>query len=242
MELANKKVFITGGTRGIGRALAEQLHTRGCEVMVCGRRRDSVRQVQQALGIRALSLDITDADAAARLVSAVRGELAGLDILINNAGLQRELDLTAELSRADLEPEIALNLLAPLAVTQALLPLLLSARDAAIVNVTSTLAIAPAPRAPVYSATKAALSSLTHSWRAQLRTSGVRVVEVVPPVVKTEMTDGRNEGAISAEQAAEGIVRGLCRGRQHVVLGQARMLSLVHRLSPHLARHVLQRR
>ncbi|MCA9667838.1 MAG: SDR family NAD(P)-dependent oxidoreductase [Myxococcales bacterium] len=240
--LAMKKVLVTGGTRGIGRALAETLSQRGCEVMVCGRSRAALTEVERSLGVRTVRCDVTSAADIAALRSAVQGELCGLDLLVNNAGLQLEHDLVDALDVEAARRETEVNLLAPMLVTDALLPLLLAAPDAAVVNVTSALALAPAPRAPVYSAAKAGLSAYTHALRAQLAESTVRVVEVVPPLTRTAMTAGRDDGAVEPQVVAEAIARGLERGKQRLVIGKARALSAIFRVSPALARCVMRGR
>ena len=168
----------------------------------------------------------------------VRGELAGLDVLVNNAGVQHQLDLTTNSSGAS--AEVAINLLAPLALTQELMPLLLASREAALVNVTSALAFATKPDVPVYCATKAALASLTCSWRAQLKGSVVRVVEVVPPLVRTQMTAGRDDTAVSPELVASAMRRGLETNAERIVIGKAKLLNAIHRLSPALARRAIR--
>ncbi|MEZ4234021.1 MAG: SDR family NAD(P)-dependent oxidoreductase [Polyangiaceae bacterium] len=241
-SLALRKVLITGGTRGIGRALAEALVSEGAEVLVCGRSQEAVDATRRALGVRGVACDITNPRGRERLLSVVRGELAGLDVLVNNAGVQFEHDLCAGLDLERATREIDLNLIAPIALTQTLLPLLLASGDGCLVNLTSALGVVPAPRAPVYSATKAAFSAWSQAIRPRLAAQGVRVVEVIPPVVATEMTRGRQDGAISAEQAAQAILSGLCGSRERIVIGKARALLAIHRLSPGLARRIVQDR
>ncbi len=240
--LSFRKVLITGGTRGIGRALAEALVDEGAEVVVCGRDRDALQATQRALGVRGIACDITDETDRQRLLSVVRGELTGLDVLINNAGVQFDHDVCAGLDMQRANQEIALNFSAPIALTQALLPLLVASGDGCLVNLTSALGIVPSPRAPVYSATKAAFSAWSHAIRPRLASHGVRVVEVIPPVVATEMTRGRQDGAISAEQAAATIVRGLRARRERIVIGKAKLLLGMHRLAPGVARRLVQGR
>ncbi len=241
MSLALKKVLITGGSRGIGRALAEALVLQGAEVFVCGRSAANVAQVEQDLGVRGLVCDISSETERERLTSAVRAEFGGLDVLVNNAGMQVERDVTLGLDPAQVEGEVSLNLVAPIALTSALLPLLMSADDACIVNLTSALGLAPTPRSPVYSASKAGLIGWTHALRGSLVDSSVRVVEVVPPVVATDMTAGRHDGAMSPSDAAAAIVRGLQRRRERIVIGKARLLAAIHRLCPSLALRLMRK-
>lgn len=240
--LSLRKVLITGGTRGIGRALAEALVDEGAEVLVCGRSRDAVETTQRELGVRGIACDVTREQDRQRLASVVRGELCGLDVLIHNAGVQFDHDVLSGLDLERANQEIALNLTAPIALTDALLPLLVASGSGCLVNLTSALGIVPSPRAPVYCATKAAFSAWTQAIRPRLATQGVRVVEVIPPVVATQMTQGRQAGAISAEQAAEAIVSGLCAQRERIVIGKAKALLAIHRLAPSIARRIIQGR
>lgn len=241
-SLALKKVLVTGGTRGIGRALAEQLVQEGCEVMVCGSSREHVARVQQELGVRGIACDLSSAQDVERLASAVRGELGGLDMLINNAGVQCEQDLTAGFDLADARRELEINLVAPVALGQALLPVLMGSRSAVIANVTSALAFAPSSRAPIYCASKAGLAAFTSCLRQQLEDAGVKVVEIVPPLVATEMTVGRQTGAISPDEMAREIVQGLKSGRPRLLVGKARVLAAIHRVAPGLSERMMRGR
>lgn len=242
MKLARKKVLITGGTRGIGRALAELLALEGCEVMVCGRDEESLHKVQRDLGVRGVVCDVSCAKDVAKLESVVRGELCGLDILINNAGVQYDHDVTAGLDELAAEREIAFNLMGPIFVTSALMPLLLSSPEAVVANLSSGLAYAPSPRSPVYAASKAGLSMWTHALRMQLAETGVRVVEVLPPLAATEMTKGRHEDAAPPADVANAIVAGLRSRRECIAIGKVRTLMTIHRLSPKLARRIMSKR
>ena len=176
------------------------------------------------------------------LADVVRAELCGVDLLINNAGRQVDHDVVTGLDMSAARDEVAVNLLAPIAVTAALMPLLLASPDAAVVNVSSAPAFAPAPRSPVYAASKAGLAAWTHALRAQLEGTAVRVVDVVPPLVATDMTVGRHEGAVQPEAVASAVVRGLTRRRTRVVVGKARALAAIHRVSPALARRMMRDR
>lgn len=240
--LSLRKVLITGGTRGIGRALAEALVNEGAEVLICGRSRDAVETTQRELGVRGIACDVTRERDRQRLASVVRGELCGLDVLIHNAGVQFDHDVLSGLDLDRVNQEIALNLTAPIALTDTLLPLLAASGNGCLVHLSSALGVVPTPRAPVYSATKAAFSAWTQAIRPRLATQGVRVVEVIPPVVATQMTQGRQVGAISAEQAAQAIVRGLRTRRERIVIGKAKALLAIHRLAPSIARRIIQGR
>lgn len=166
-------------------------------------------------------------------------------VLINNAGVQNAIDLAApEIGNPEspdlIRDEIALNLTAPILLTLALLPFMLRP-DGSIVNVTSLVSRQPKPSAPVYSASKAGLASFTQSLRVQLRSQGVRVVEVVPPLVDTDMTSGRGKGKMSPEAMADAIVEGIADQRQTVAAGLSRRVLVLNRLLPELVRGILAR-
>jgi len=238
MELRGRSVLITGGTSGIGRALAEQLARAGARVMVCGRdpaRLDAVKRAHPEL--ETALCDVGDPAALLALVEEADAVLGGLDVLVNNAGIQLEVDFGTlehpEDALARVQREVAVNLVAPAQLTRAAMPLLADSGAPTVVFVTSALATAPKASAPVYCATKAGVHNLARGLRAQLGGSGVRVMEVVPPVVDTAMTRGRDAGKkASAGEVAAAIVDGLRRGRDEVRVGVTRWVPLLHRLAP----------
>lgn len=189
MQITGNTILITGGGSGIGRALAEAFHARGNRVIIAGRRQAVLDEVARANpGIATAVLDARDAGAIARFAAQVAHDHPALNVLINNAGIMQAEDWRAE--RVDLdtaEATIATNLLAPIRLTAALLPLLRRQQAATVVTVSSGLAFVPKAATPTYSATKAAIHSFSESLRHQLQGTGVDVVEIVPPYVQTEL-------------------------------------------------------
>lgn len=242
MSLQGIRVLVTGGSRGIGRALCEALRDAGCEVLACGRDAEALADLERDTAVRGLTCDVTVEGAADTLLEAVRRELGGLDVLINNAGMQCDQDPGQGLDRARVVQELQLNLLAPILLTDALLPLLTASPVAAVVNMSSALGVVPSARSPVYGATKAGLSCYTRAARGSLASVGVRCVEVVPPLVATGMTTGRQQGAVAPEVVADAVVDALRTGQERVVVGKARILLALHRLSPALAAAVMDGR
>ncbi|MEB3980693.1 SDR family NAD(P)-dependent oxidoreductase [Mycobacterium sp. 663a-19] len=191
MQLTDNTVLVTGGGTGIGRGLAESLHKLGNRVIIAGRRREALREVAEANpGMRVLSLDQGDAADIRRFAIELTDRYPELNVLVNNAAIQRVEDLTSS-GPGTAELTVAVNLLGPIRLTSALLPSLLKKPRATIVNVSSGLAFVPGALTPTYCATKAALHSYTQSLRFQLRGTSVQVIEIVPPHVRTGLQRGR---------------------------------------------------
>ncbi|BBC33955.1 MULTISPECIES: SDR family oxidoreductase [Streptomyces] len=190
MKMTGNTILITGGTSGIGLGLALRLHEAGNKVIVAGRRKELLDEITaEHPGIDALVLDVADPSSIARARETVAASHPGLNILVNNAGIQLLESVLDPAGLQAAEDHIATNLLGTIRMTYAFLPLLSGKDDAAVVNVTSALAFVPLPFTPTYSATKAALHSFSESLRIQLAgaDAGVQVIEVVPPAVRTTL-------------------------------------------------------
>ena len=192
MRLTGNTILITGGGTGIGRGLAQAFHALGNQVIVAGRRADALAGTLAANpGMTSMTLDIQDPAGIRRLASEVEERFPQLNVLINNAGIMRVEKLQSQQADlADAESVIATNLLGPIRLTAALLPLLQKQPYSAIMNVSSGLAFVPMARTPTYCATKAAIHSYTQSLRYQLRGSGTEVLELIPPYVATGLLAG----------------------------------------------------
>jgi uncharacterized oxidoreductase len=187
MNLTGNTILITGGGSGIGLALAREFHQRGNKVIIAGRRQDVLDQVTAANpGIQAIALDVADPASIAAAVPQLTHDYPTLDTVLNNAGIMRPEDL--QMGKVDdAEAIVATNLLGPIRLTAALLPHLLERPAATILNVSSGLAFVPLAMTPTYCATKAAIHSYTQSLRYQLKATPVRVLEIIPPWVATEL-------------------------------------------------------
>jgi uncharacterized oxidoreductase len=197
MRLAGNTVLITGGGTGIGRGLAEAFVAAGSEVIIAGRRESVLRELaMQHERMHYIGLDVADPLAIGAFGKRLQRQFPALNVLVNNAGIMRREDWTADgPSLADAEQTVNINLLGPLRVTRALLPLLRAQPRATIVNVTSGLAFVPLAQTPTYCATKAALHSFTDSLRYQLRDTAIECVEWAPPYTQTELLDGAHDPA-----------------------------------------------
>jgi uncharacterized oxidoreductase len=187
MKLSGNTIFITGGGSGIGHALAEQLHKRGNQVIISGRRKDALDAATAANpGMKSIALDIEDPANIAAVVEKLTRDFPALNVLINNAGIMRPEDVKKG-AVADAEAIVTTNLLGPIRITAALMPHFLKQASATVINVSSGLAFVPLALTPTYCATKAAIHSYTQSLRYQLQGTSIKVLEIIPPWVATEL-------------------------------------------------------
>lgn len=238
MKLTQNTILITGGTSGIGRALAKQFLDLDNTVIVTGRSEERLASVTRELPrVRGIIADQTDPSAIVRLHAQVLAEHPELNVLINNAGigLKRNLHDTA-VALSELETEIRANLTGPIQMVAQFLDHLKSRPSSTIINVTSGLAFVPLPLKPIYCATKAAMHSYTQSLRVQLRRTSVDVVELAPPAVATDFNKGQedmNKGPrMDADTFARAALKGLEEGRKEILPGLSSKLRLISRIKP----------
>jgi uncharacterized oxidoreductase len=195
MQTSGNTILITGGGSGIGRGLAEALHAAGNHVIIAGRRKALLEEVVKANpSMKSLVLDIEDRTAVRALATRLASEFPALNVLINNAGIMRSEDLLDQQDDlADAESIVTTNLLGPVRLTAALLPLLRRHDRSTVINVSSGLAFVPLAFTPTYCATKAAIHSYTQSLRYQLKDTTTEVLEIIPPYVQTELMDGAED-------------------------------------------------
>lgn len=190
MRMGSNTIFITGGSSGIGKGLAEAFHKTGNQVIISGRREDRLREICSAnQGMKYFVLDVTDAGSIRKVAAGVIAEFPALNCVVNNAGVQKPHNFAVEgpVDDAGMLEEINANFVGAIRVVAAFVPHLRKAKDAVLVNVSSGLVFVPLARYPVYCATKAAIHSFSLSLRHQLKDAGVKVVELIPPFVRTEM-------------------------------------------------------
>ena len=182
-----RTILITGCSSGIGAALARELHKRGHRVYATARRREALATLQ-ADGIHGLALDVNDDASIAAAVDALGREAGHLDLLVNNAGIS-QVGAVVDLVRDDLRRQYETNVIAPVAVTRAALPLLRAAvarnGSATLANVGSIVGLFTTPFAAAYCSSKAALHSLTDALRMELAPFGIHVVSIQPGGVRS---------------------------------------------------------
>jgi uncharacterized oxidoreductase len=192
MKITGNTIFITGGGSGIGRGLAEKFQALGNQVIIAGRRRQALEATTAVNpGMKSLVMDIEDPASIRAAAAQLAKEYPSLNVVINNAGVMRAENQVAQQDNlADAEATITTNLLGPIRLTAALMPLLRKQPYSAIVNVSSGLAFVPLSLTPTYCATKAAIHSYTESLRYQLKGSTTEVLELIPPYVATDLMNG----------------------------------------------------
>lgn len=237
MNIAGHRVLITGGVTGIGFALAEKFHAAGNQVVLVGRSEARLTKAAAALpGAETCVADVSFAEHRERLVE----QFGDINILVNNAGIQVNTPI-AECSPSEIARELDINFLAPVLLTRAFLPRFIEQPTAAIVNVSSGLALVPKEVAAIYCASKAALHSFSKTLRWQLAGTCVRVFEVLPPLVDTAMTAGRGKGKISPGRLADEFWEGFASDRYEMLIGKTKLLAFVNRLAPAMAETIMRR-
>lgn len=236
MKAMQHTVLVTGGATGIGFALARKFHSAGHRIVLVGRTESALAKAASALpGAVFFTGDVSSAQARARLVL----RHPDVSVLVNNAAIRIETPFS-EVSESSLQHELDVNFLAPILLSRAYLPLMVKRPSAAIVNVSSGLALWPREVAAMYCASKAALHSFSKSLRWQLEGTSVRVFEILPPVVETSMTAGRGKGKISADQLADEFWKDFHSAHYEMLIGKTKILHLLRRLSPALTDRIMR--
>ena len=243
MKMKGNTILITGGTSGIGLELALQLSSLGNKVIITGRdqtKLDAVRRQHRDLVV--MESDVSDPVAVAQLQARVCGDYPQLNILVNNAGVMRKINLQD--NNADLEDlslEIDTNLNGPVWMVKQFLLHLKAQPTAAIVNVSSGLAFVPFPISPIYSATKAGLHAFTKALRVQLRNTKVQIFELAPPSTQTPLQNAFTETDVKAslnmdvKVLAKKAIQGFRNDRLEIRPGASNVLNWMSRIAPAFA-------
>lgn len=242
MQLRNKTILITGGSSGIGLELARVLIQQQNQVLICGRSLEKLEAAKaEQPSIQLFSCDLADSRQRRDLINWIKSDHPALDILINNAAISHSGPFAAfENALETAKMEVEVNFLAPLQLTEELLPMLDQRPNAALINITTGLVYAPRAEYSFYNATKAALHSFTQVLRQQQGQSSTRIIEVLMPVVDTPWHQVKApKSAISATEAVQRMLRGIEKGKVEVRVGLVKLLYFISRLSPALASRII---
>lgn len=240
MKLSNNKILITGATSGIGRELAEQFCELDNQIIAVGRNEIRLEELSKIdKRITPFKCDISSQSELDKLVAYLKKEHKDLNVLINNAGIQYNqtlLDETYTLQK--IENEISINLTSPVKLITLLIPVLQNNSNSAIINVSSGLAIVPKAKSAVYCGTKAAIHIFSKSLRYQL--DKVKVFEIIPPLVDTEMTKGRGKGKITPKRLVDEFMKAYKKDRYEVNIHKVKLLRIINRISPKIADRIMK--
>jgi uncharacterized oxidoreductase len=237
MNLKGRTILITGGSAGIGLAFALKFVEVGNDVIITGRRQAVLDEVKAKYPkFHTIQSDVADPAQIAALATRVKADFPKLDVLMNNAGIMIHRNLKAPVANlAALTAEMNINVGGVIGMTSAFIDIL-TANKGTLINVSSALAFVPLPSAPIYSATKAAIHSWTQSLRFQLEETGVEVIELMPPAVKTDLAADIAEGDVFTLMTTDELVKqsfaSLKAGALEIRPGQAKQLAFMRRLAP----------
>ncbi len=227
MDLSSATILVTGGASGIGLALVERFLQKGSTVIICGRREEKLKEIKdQYPRINFRRCDVSKEGDRLELLQWAADKFPGLNVLVNNAGIQRRIELTQNEDWGQTQQEIAINFEAPVHLSTLFIPQLLKQQEPAIINVTSGLSFVPLAFAPVYCATKAAFHSFTLSLRHQLARTPLKVIEIIPPAVNTDLGGpGKHTFGVPVDEFADAVMVRLVKGDIEIPYGTSERLS-----------------
>jgi len=240
MNLQNNTILVTGGTSGFGLAFASRFVELGNTVIITGRNAQKLMETKQKLpAVHTIQSDVSKAEDITNLCEQVSREFPSLNIIINNAGEMRQIVVHDHHDLNDITREISINLMGPIRMVQQFLPHLRKQQNAAILNVTSGIALMAFPLTPIYSASKSGLRAYTQSLRVQLKNTGVKIFELVAPGSPTPLNekflgvDGFNPRSLMpAEKIVAEAIAGMQKDKYEIYPGPLKFLRFIIRLFP----------
>ena len=221
MQTSSNTVLVTGGASGIGLAIAERFLRAGSEVLICGRDKDKLAAAKEKhpkLHIRVC--DVSSEAKRTQLFSWATTSFPALNVLVNNAGIQRRVDLSKAEPWEQTRQELLINVEAPIHLSMLFIAHLAKQQNPAIINITSGLSFTPLANVPVYSAAKAALHSFTLSLRHQLEKTPIKVIEIAPPAVNTDLGGpGLHTFGVALDEFTDAVMSRLEKGDLEIAYG-----------------------
>lgn len=241
MKLQNNTILITGGTSGIGLALGRSLQELGNTVILLGRNQQRLLELKQE-GFETIDCDLSRQEEIEKTIIQIQNEFPQVNMLFNNAGIQYNYDfLETVIPLEKIAHEINVNVTGQILFTQLMIPILSNAKEAFIINTTSGLGAFPKDDGLVYSASKAAMRNFTIGLRYRLKSTPIKVMEFIPPVTDTAMTQKRDEQKISAPALIKAIIPQLQKESSILTLKKMRIFLWISFLFPGLANKILSK-
>lgn len=246
MKTTGHKVIITGATRGIGLSLMDRFYQFNNQIVAVARSEERLKQLSEKYsGIHIIQADLSKEESVKNLITEIQENHSDSNILINNAGIQvgftdgeRFSDKPERL--AEIADEIQVNFSTPITLAQQLIPLLLKNPTPALINVSSGLAFVPKKSAPVYCGTKAGIHLFTKALHYQYEDTSLKIFEIIPPLIKTDMTKGRWGNAPEPSDLTDQFFKAFKKDKYEVNIGKVGMLRLVQRILPRVADNMLK--
>jgi uncharacterized oxidoreductase len=239
MDLKNSTILITGGTSGIGLEFVKQLTALGATIIVTGRGEDAHNQAKKMFpNIYTFQSDVSKPQDVEELYQNITSQFPELNIVINNAGVMRLIDVQdTTLSMENINREIAINLSGTMFMVHRFLPHLLTKQSAAIINVSSAIAFMAYSVAPVYSASKAGVHAYTKALRLQLQDTNVKVIEVIPPGVNTNLQNDwvlqpNPKQMMAADKMVSEALKGIQKNNPEIKPGLVKLIKVMSRIAP----------
>lgn len=239
MTLSGNTILISGGTSGIGRALGNALLERDNTVVLLGRHSRKLADAEDA-GFHTIYCDISSQQDIEQAVLRIHNDFPKINVLFNNAGIQNNYvfsELVAPLDK--IAHEISVNLTGQIILTQLLIPLLATSGKGYIINTTSGLGVFPKANGLVYSAAKAGMRNFTLGLRYGIKNTGIKTLELIPPVTATNMTIGREGDKLPLNALMDIVLPQLERERPVITVPKMRLFLWLAFLFPGLAHRVL---
>lgn len=241
MKLTNNTILITGGTSGIGLTLGKELLKLGNTVILLGRNKGKLTEVEKQ-GFKTITCDLSKQEDIENAAIIIQNQYPQINMLFNNAGVQFNYDFTENVIPLEkIAQEVNINVIGQMIFTQLLIPLLSNAEKPFIINTTSGLGAFPKSDGLIYSATKAAMRNFTVGLRHALKNTKIKVLEFIPPVTDTGMTQGRNESKMSVDELVKQIIPQLQKERKILTVRKMRMFLWIAFLFPNLAHKILSK-
>lgn len=244
MKITNNTILITGATRGIGLAILRRFYPLNNKIIAVAKSEERLVELKQNFpDIVIFCSDLSNRDSISHLCEFIISKHNDINVIINNAGIQVNFgdNRIDEYDRLEeLYAEMQINYGAPIEIIYKLMPLLIKKKSSAVVNVTSALAFVPKKSAPGYCGTKSGLHIFTKALRYQYENTPVKIFELIPSIIDTDMTRGRGKNKVSPEDLADKFIKGFENDKFEINIGKASMLRNLQRLSPSMADNILK--